>query len=423
MTLKSLVLFQDVTAVSGGRERICLEGLRIIQERGVRVRLVTYYHDAASVFEGRYAPEIVAMSRGPASETPRSIFDPGPAAPSLKAIREWGARIAWLRRELHAIKPDIILTDGEGSSVVDAYLATRFTPYRYAAIVYGSLAAFCSLFVRSLVFRKSFDDILRSVEGYRKAEEVRTAPHSASARLSLEAIARLRLLAVRAADRLFVFSEQMAWEVSRMYGRTPAVFKGAFPERIFLHQSAKDIRKELGLEGRRVILSVGRLHPKKRVDLCLKAFKKLKSELPDAFLLIAGVGGEEAALKSQVGDLGLSQDVRFAGFVPDGDLWDYYRSCDLFVNLDCTDFDVAPYEALALGCNVVWTDEMAMEGLAGHPLIFPCRPTADGTARAMASALRSGPAGPQAQSALRPYTYESYFGRMLQELAACRTAG
>lgn len=411
MSLKSVVLFQDETAVSGGRERLGLEGLRLMRESGLRAVLLTYRYDEAAVFGGRYDPEVVARRRGPAPEPARRT--------RLASLRERSARILWLRRQLSRLGPDIVLTDGEGPSVIDAYLATLFTRRRYAAIVYGSLFAFRSRLVRSLVFRRGFREISGSVEGYRQAEPEQPPRLDPAARLSLEAHALLRRLAVRGASRLFVFSEQLAWEVSQLYGRRPAVFRGAFPERIFRHQPSTDVKKGLGLQDRRMILTVGRLEPKKRVDLCLSAFARLKTRTPDAFLIIAGAGSQEAALRRQAERLGLERDVLFAGFIPDVELWDYYGACDLFVCLDCADFDLAPYEALALGRKVVWSREMTMAGLEGHPLLFPCRPTEEATALAMAQALDSPAAGPDGAARLRPFTFEEYFSRLSSELAAC----
>jgi glycosyltransferase involved in cell wall biosynthesis len=58
---------------------------------------------------------------------------------------------------------------------------------------------------------------------------------------------------------------------------------------------------------------VGRLSPEKGFDLLLRALVSVRCEFPDADLLIAGSGAEEAALMAECHALGLDPAVRFAG--------------------------------------------------------------------------------------------------------------
>lgn len=68
------------------------------------------------------------------------------------------------------------------------------------------------------------------------------------------------------------------------------------------------------------IIHVGRLVEWKRVDLLLKALAKLKSEFPEAELLIAGYGPEEQKLKELARTLGIGDFVHFLGGVYDLEL-------------------------------------------------------------------------------------------------------
>jgi glycosyltransferase involved in cell wall biosynthesis len=58
---------------------------------------------------------------------------------------------------------------------------------------------------------------------------------------------------------------------------------------------------------------VGRLSREKGFDLLLEAMARVREQFPDADLLIAGAGPEEAALKAQCRKLGLEHAVRLAG--------------------------------------------------------------------------------------------------------------
>ncbi len=67
--------------------------------------------------------------------------------------------------------------------------------------------------------------------------------------------------------------------------------------------------------GAPVVLSVGRLEPKKDLPTLLRAMAAVRERRP-ARLMIAGEGPERAALVRLAGDLGLSDVTAFVGFVP-----------------------------------------------------------------------------------------------------------
>jgi glycosyltransferase involved in cell wall biosynthesis len=77
------------------------------------------------------------------------------------------------------------------------------------------------------------------------------------------------------------------------------------------------------------LVAVGRLSREKGFDLLLKAFASVRTEFPDACLLIAGSGPEESALKTQCHALGLDPAVRFAGHIVFP--WTYCPDAALFV--------------------------------------------------------------------------------------------
>ena len=77
------------------------------------------------------------------------------------------------------------------------------------------------------------------------------------------------------------------------------------------------------------LMAVGRLSPEKGFDLLLRAMISVRSEFPEASLLIAGSGPEEAALKAERHALGLDSAVRFAGFIDCP--WTLFPAATLFV--------------------------------------------------------------------------------------------
>jgi len=91
-----------------------------------------------------------------------------------------------------------------------------------------------------------------------------------------------------------------------------------------------EIREKWGLNGKDVILHVGRVAPEKNLKLLLKAFPIVKRKRPEAKLLIVGRGpalGEYFHLARKMDLIG---DVIFTGFVADEELPKYYACCDVF---------------------------------------------------------------------------------------------
>ena len=86
-----------------------------------------------------------------------------------------------------------------------------------------------------------------------------------------------------------------------------------------------------GIEGKQVVLHVGRLSREKRLDIVLRAFRKLRKDLPELRLLVAGSGPAESEYRALAKELGLSDVVVFAGFVPDDVLAKAYATCDMLV--------------------------------------------------------------------------------------------
>ena len=106
-----------------------------------------------------------------------------------------------------------------------------------------------------------------------------------------------------------------------------------------------------------VVLCVSRLVPIKNVALFVDAMAAVHRARPDVRAVIVGDGPLEAALKQKTAGLGLSDVIRFAGYVAQQDLPPWYRAADVFVL--SSDFDNSPnvvLEAIASGLPVVATD-------------------------------------------------------------------
>jgi phosphatidylinositol alpha-1,6-mannosyltransferase len=110
--------------------------------------------------------------------------------------------------------------------------------------------------------------------------------------------------------------------------------------------SGRRRREELGLSGRRVVVSASRLVRRKGQDRLLRAWPTLLRRHPDAALLIIGDGHHRASLQRTVRRLQLESHVRFTGSVADELLPEYLAVGELF----------------ALPCRTMWWG-MQVEGL------------------------------------------------------------
>ncbi len=138
------------------------------------------------------------------------------------------------------------------------------------------------------------------------------------------------------------------------------------------------------------MLSVCRLEAVKRVDLLLRAFARVLRDVPAATLVIAGKGPESERLQVLAHTLRIDERVRFLGYVPEKRLWDEYARAHVFAAPAMADFNIAPYEALAMGCNAVWTTEMETEpSIEASGRVFVAPPEDDAFARAIVDALRA----------------------------------
>ncbi len=97
-----------------------------------------------------------------------------------------------------------------------------------------------------------------------------------------------------------------------------------------------------------LVLSVGRLVRRKGFDRVIKNLPQLTAEGLDVHYLICGRGGMEAELKSLSQALNVSDRVHFAGYVPDRELADYYKACDLFSMLTYFDQEGASVEGFGI---------------------------------------------------------------------------
>jgi len=105
----------------------------------------------------------------------------------------------------------------------------------------------------------------------------------------------------------------------------------------------------------KVILTVARLSPQKRIDRLIAAFAEIARTQKDVILLIVGDGELEESVKQQAVTCGFNGRIRFLGYRADS--VDFHKAADIFVlSSDNEGFPRVIIESMAVGNLVVSTD-------------------------------------------------------------------
>jgi phosphatidyl-myo-inositol dimannoside synthase len=217
---------------------------------------------------------------------------------------------------------------------------------------------------------------------------------------------RLQQLAVERAD--------LVLSVSRHTRAAVLSWAAIAPERVlvvpntvremFTPADGSNQRRNFGLEGKRVLLTVGRMDSNERYkghDRVMAAIPELVKKGHDICYLIVGEGDDRPRLEALAEEIGVKNRVRFLGAVDPQTLLEIYRAADLFVMPSTAEgFGVSFLEAMAsgtpaLGLDVAGTRDALGEGELGTAvteneltramgrLLAEPRPTPDGLAAAV----------------------------------------
>ena len=106
---------------------------------------------------------------------------------------------------------------------------------------------------------------------------------------------------------------------------------GADPERFRPEPKDAELVKRYDLDGRKVILSVGRLVIRKGQDMTIRAMPTILEKIPNAVYLIGGTGAYGTELRKLVDSLGLGSHVRFIGSIADEEMVKTFNLADVFI--------------------------------------------------------------------------------------------
>lgn len=167
-------------------------------------------------------------------------------------------------------------------------------------------------------------------------------------------------LCMKRADRIIAVSQFTKRDIMGVFGipesRIEVIYHGVHPEDYVFPEVAKvKLRSTLGINSQPMILFVGKLTPRKGVDILLRALPQVLKEVKGK-LVLAG-SGNQRDYQYLAQTLSISDKLRFLGRVPDNTLRLLYSSCDLFVLPSRLEgLGIVILEAMAAGKPIVATN-------------------------------------------------------------------
>ena len=173
-----------------------------------------------------------------------------------------------------------------------------------------------------------------------------------------------------AADRIVTVSE---------YTRNMIITKHHVPaEKVTVVYNGCDIEEvprleptleQLKLQGKKIVLYHGRISIQKGVDYFVKAARRVVDIDPNVVFIISGWGDMMTQVIEQVGRLGLSANVRFAGALWEVERDRMYQSADLVVMPSVSEpFGLVPLEALQHGTPSIISKQSGVAEVLTHVL-------------------------------------------------------
>lgn len=166
----------------------------------------------------------------------------------------------------------------------------------------------------------------------------------------------------RRCDRFIVlskaFGDILHQEYQIPWNKIHVIPGGVDLSRFQINRSRPEARSQMDWpQNRPILFTARRLVHRVGLDKLLMAVATIKPQIPDIWLAIAGKGPLQADLQQQATDLGLNDNVKFLGFLPDDQLPIAYQAADLSVmpSQSLEGFGLAVLESLACGTPALCT--------------------------------------------------------------------
>lgn len=206
---------------------------------------------------------------------------------------------------------------------------------------------------------------------------------------TLAPLVRFLALAYRSLDRRFARSADAICAngefgralIARAYGVDATVLPHGVDLPPVSLQAAERVRAQWGVPpGQPIVLTVNQLHPRKRIELLVRAAATLRDLGVGCRVLVVGEGVARSELEALRRELRLEEQVTLCGFVPDAELAGYYAAATVYAHTGLAEsFGLSVVEAAASGLPVVAVAEGGPLEIVAHErtgLLVDARPVA-----------------------------------------------
>ncbi|MFA5127562.1 MAG: glycosyltransferase family 4 protein [Patescibacteria group bacterium] len=201
--------------------------------------------------------------------------------------------------------------------------------------------------------------------------------HGSDLEIGLKKKLKKLTLVCAKAEKIIVSSEFLKTKIlSRCENIAPVIVVHPAPGDHFLTpikpEEVASVRRSLALDGKNVIISVGRIAEGKGFPHLMRLLPKIVKRVPNAVLLLIGDGPKRKALLESIQANGLQNCVRYLGFIPNEELPKYYQAADLFALLTHRDekseegWGTVYMEAAACGLPIVAGNVGGVEEAVKH---------------------------------------------------------
>ncbi len=179
---------------------------------------------------------------------------------------------------------------------------------------------------------------------------------------------------VRGARRLITISEASKMDICELFGVPPSrvdvVYPGVDPFYVPAPKEQIEQFRHREQLPEKMLLHVGTLQPRKNIPVLLHALAQLQK--PEVLLVMAGgKGWMYDELFALVDELGLREQVRFAGYVPDEDLPLWYNAAAALVFPSMYEgFGMPVIEAMACGTPVIAARSSSIPEAGGGAALY-----------------------------------------------------
>lgn len=132
----------------------------------------------------------------------------------------------------------------------------------------------------------------------------------------------------------------------------------------------ESIREKYGLP-QEYVLSVGKIEPRKNIELLIEAFSSIREHFPVGLVVAGKMDPAFREYYDRVRKRGLEEKVIFTGYVEDGDLPALYSMASLFAYPSLHEgFGIPLLEAMACGAPVLTSNTSALPDVAGDAALL-----------------------------------------------------